>query len=208
MNIKQVQFPESQYFKQEFPKTQIYLHHTAGGPSGERTFLHWAHTNERVATCVAISNDGTIVQGFSSKFWGYHLGLTQQVFSRFGLKYKSLDRISIGVEICNWGYLKPRDGKFYNYVNKEVTDVVELDKPYKGYKYWHNYTDAQIESTRQLLKLWESRYGINVKYNEDIWALNRRALAGESGVYTHNSVRLDKSDIYPHPKMIEMLKSL
>jgi len=35
-----------------------------------------------------------------------------------------------------------------------------------------------------------------------------RALRGEAGVYTHNSVRYDKVDIYPHPKMIEMLKSL
>lgn len=31
---------------------------------------------------------------------------------------------------------------------------------------------------------------------------------GEAGVFTHNSVRMDKVDIYPHPKMIAMLKSL
>ena len=35
-----------------------------------------------------------------------------------------------------------------------------------------------------------------------------RALKGESGVYTHNSVRFDKIDITPQPKMIAMLKSL
>jgi hypothetical protein len=27
-------------------------------------------------------------------------------------------------------------------------------------------------------------------------------------VFTHNSVRLDKVDMYPHPKLIEMLQSL
>jgi N-acetyl-anhydromuramyl-L-alanine amidase AmpD len=208
MNIKQVEFPLSQYFQEEHKKKQIYLHHTAGGPSGENVFKHWANNVERVSTCVAISNDGTIVQGFSSKYWGYHLGLTSFPFKKFDVKYQSLDRISIGVEICNWGYLKPKDGKFYNYVNREVTDVIELDKPFKGYKYYHNYTDAQIESTRQLLKLWESRYGINIKYNEDIWDLCKRALAGENGVFTHNSVRKDKSDVYPHPGLISMLKSL
>lgn len=208
MNIKQVEFPLSQYFQEEHKKSQIYLHHTAGGPSGENVFKHWANNKERVSTCVAISNDGTIVQGYSSRFWGYHLGLTAQPFAKFGVKYQSLDRISIGIEICNWGYVKPKDGKFFNYVNREVKDVIELDKPYKGYKFWHNYTDAQIESTRQLLKLWESRYGINLKYHDDIWDLCKRALAGENGVFTHNSVRKDKSDIYPHPKMIEMLKSL
>lgn len=208
MNIKQVEFPLSQYFQEEHKKSQIYLHHTAGGPSGENVFKHWANNKERVSTCVAISNDGTIVQGYSSRFWGYHLGLTAQPFAKFGVKYQSLDRISIGIEICNWGYVKPKDGKFFNYVNREVKDVIELDKPYKGYKFWHNYTDAQIESTRQLLKLWESRYGINIKYHDDIWDLCKRALAAENGVFTHNSVRKDKSDIYPHPKMIEMLKSL
>jgi N-acetyl-anhydromuramyl-L-alanine amidase AmpD len=208
MNIKQVDFPISQYFQEEHKKKQIYLHHTAGGPSGENVFKHWSNNKERVSTCVSISNDGTIVQGFSSKYWAYHLGLTSFPFKKFGVKYQSLDRISIGVEICNWGYLKPKDGKFYNYVNREVTDVIELDEPFKGYKYYHNYTDAQIESTRQLLKLWESRYGINIKYNEDIWDLCKRAISGENGVFTHNSVRKDKSDVYPHPKLISMLKSL
>jgi len=29
-----------------------------------------------------------------------------------------------------------------------------------------------------------------------------------SGIYTHNSVRPDKSDMYPCPRVIEMLKNL
>jgi len=33
-------------------------------------------------------------------------------------------------------------------------------------------------------------------------------LKGKAGVFTHNSVRKDKVDVYPHPKLIEMLKSL
>jgi hypothetical protein len=216
MNIKQIAFPASQYMQDVFPKKQIYLHHTAGNANAEQVFKGWAANTERIATCVSISGkgtatiDGQIVQGFSSKYWAYHLGLKQDIFTKHKVPYQSLDKISIGIEICCWGQLTLKDGKFYNYVNREVPadQVCELEKPFKGYKYFHNYTDAQIESTRELLVLWKEKYGIPLEYNEDIWDITPRALKGEPGVYTHNSVRKDKVDVYPHPKLIEMLKSL
>ena len=93
-----------------------------------------------------------------------------------------------------------------SYTGREVKDVIEV--PFKKYRYWENYTDAQIESTRELLLLWKDKYGIPLSYNEDIWDVSDRALKGEPGVFTHNSVRSDKVDVYPHPKLIEMLKSL
>ena len=216
MNLKQISFPSSQYISEEHPKVQIYLHHTAGNASGEQVFAGWANNPERIATCVSISGkgtnciDGQIVQGFSSKLWAYHLGLKESTFQKFGLPYKSLDKISIGIEICNWGQLTAKDGKFVNYVGKAVpeNEICVLEKPYKGYKYYHNYTDAQIESVKELLLLWKDRYGIDLTYNEDIWDVTPRALKGNNGVFTHNSVRYDKVDVYPHPKLIAMLKSL
>jgi len=214
MNLKQIDFPITQYLREEHPKKQIYLHHTAGRSNGENTFKWWASNPERVATCVCISGlgavDGQIVQGFSSKYWAYHLGIKRSVFDAYGVPYTNLDKYSIGIEICNWGQLSFTGGKFYNYVGGEVPEkeVIKLDVPYKRHIYFHNYTDAQIESVRELLVLWNQRYGIPLKYNEDIWTVTQRALRGEAGVFTHNSVRADKIDIYPHPKMIQMLKSL
>jgi N-acetyl-anhydromuramyl-L-alanine amidase AmpD len=214
MNLKQIDFPITQYLREEHPKKQIYLHHTAGRSNGENTFKWWASNPERVATCVCISGigavDGQIVQGFSSKYWAYHLGIKRSVFDAYGVPYTNLDKYSIGIEICNWGQLSFTGGKFYNYVGGEVPEkeVIKLDVPYKRHIYFHNYTDAQIESVRQLLVLWNQRYNIPLKYNEDIWTVTQRALRGEAGVFTHNSVRADKVDIYPHPKMIQMLKSL
>lgn len=215
MNLVQTDFPSSQYRQEQHTKRQIYLHHTAGGPDGHNVFKWWSSNPERVATCVAISgpgsgNDGQIVQGFSSRMWAYHLGVKSSVFRTYDLEPIVLDRNSIGIEICNWGQLSKVGEKYYNYVGGEVSvdDVVELDQPYKGWRYFHAYSDAQIESVRELLILWNQRYGIALKYNEDIWRVNTRALRGESGVYTHNSVRSDKVDIYPHPKMVQMLKSL
>ena len=128
------------------------------------------------------------------------------MFSAHKVPYQSLDKISIGIEIINWGQLTEKDGKFFSYTGREVKDVIEVK--YKKYQYWENYTDAQIESTRELLLLWKDKYGIPLSYNEDIWDVTDRALKGEAGVFTHNSVRKDKVDVYPHPKLIEMLKSL
>lgn len=216
MNLKQIDFPESQYIKEEHAKKQIYIHHTAGNASGENVFLGWANNKERIATCVSISGkgaktvDGQIIQGFNSKYWAYHLGLKESTFQSKGVSYQSLDKISIGIEICNWGQLTEKGGKYYNYVNREVPkdEVIKLDAAYKGHQFFHNYTDAQIASVKDLLLLWNNKYGIPLDYNEDIWDITTRALKGEKGVFTHNSVRRDKVDIYPHPKMIEMLKSL
>lgn len=219
MKLTQIKFSSNQYINEETKKVQIYLHHTAGNSNPINVYRSWESNSERVSTCVVIGGnpgskkewiDGEVMQGFSSKYWGYHLGLKESTFQKLGLPYKSLDKISIGVEICNWGQLTEKGGKFYNYLNKIVNEkeVIELEKPHRGYKYYHNYTDAQIAAVKDLLLLWKDKYQIPLTYNEDIWDVTPRALKGESGVFTHNSVRLDKVDIYPHPKMIEMLKSL
>jgi hypothetical protein len=218
--IKQVPLRESQYIKEETKKTQIVLHHTAGNSSGVGTIKMWDTDDRgRIATCVCISGkglskdtyDGEICQAFSSKYWAYHLGVKGDVFRSQGLPAKSLDKLSIGIEICSWGPLEKKGNKFYNYVDREVPadQVTELATPYKGHKYYHRYTDAQIESTKNLLLYWRDTYGIDLTYQEqDMWSVSKRALRGENGVFTHNSYRKDKTDIHPCPRMIAMLKSL
>jgi N-acetyl-anhydromuramyl-L-alanine amidase AmpD len=208
MNLRQIKF--SDYNAEVHPKSQIYLHHTAGAAEGERQFSFWSNDKVRVATCVCISRDGEIVQGFGSKYWAYHLGMKTSHFANFDLAYKNLDKISIGVEICNWGWLTERSGEFYTYVGSKIPKerVIALDKPYRGHTYWEAYTDAQIESVRELLVLWRDRYGIPIGYDDKIWDMHRGALMGEPGVYTHNSVRPDKTDVSPQPKLIDMLKKL
>jgi len=41
-----------------------------------------------------------------------------------------------------------------------------------------------------------------------IWTIDKDAFNNVKGIYTHNSVRKDKSDIYPCPRFIDMLKNL
>lgn len=218
-DIAVTDFLASQYISEETNKIQIYLHHTAGNSNPFNVYKDWESNRERIATCVTVGGipsrfdsfkEGQIVQGFSSKHWAYHLGLRESTFHNFNLPYKSLDRISIGIEICNWGQLTRKEGKFYSWTNKVVPDeeVIELAEPFKGFKYFHNYTEAQMISVEKLLRYWGQKYSIPLTYHEDIFDVNARALRGAPGIFTHNSVRYNKVDIYPHPKMIEMLKSL
>ena len=208
--IKQVRLKESQYFAEESAKTQIYLHHTAGNGNAEAVSRYWNGTSDRVATAFVVGQDGLIVQCFSSKHWAWHLGISKAEFKGQGAKYQNLDKASVGIEVCNWGYLKEKDGKFYNYVNTRVPDsmVTTLDEPFKGFKHWYKYTDAQIESTRQLLVYLCDTYNIPREYRAQIFSLDKEAFKGTPGIYTHNSVRKDKSDIYPCPRMIQMLENL
>lgn len=217
-DISKYDFLKKQYILEEHPKKQIYLHHTAGDSNGFNVFKYWESNKERIGTCVTICGnpknnkfkDGEIVQGFNSKFWAFHLGLRESTFNKFDLPYKSLDKISIGIEICNWGQLTYSKGKFYTYVNSTVpeSEVIELEAPHRKFRFYHNYTDAQIDSVEKLLRFWSDRYGIPLKYEPDIWDVNARALNGDPGVFTHNSVRYDKFDAYPHPNLIKMLKTL
>jgi N-acetyl-anhydromuramyl-L-alanine amidase AmpD len=208
--IVQERLDSNQYIQETYPKKQIYLHHTAGGPSAVSVARFFNKKEGRVATAFIIGANGTIVQCFSSKHWAYHLGLKQQVFTEAGVSYKSLDKISVGIEICNYGPLTKRNGYYYNYVGGKVdyTEITILDKKYKGHIYWQKYTDAQIESTRQLLVYLCDTYNIPRTYFATIFDIDKRALRGESGIFTHNSVRKDKSDIYPCPRMITMLENL
>jgi N-acetyl-anhydromuramyl-L-alanine amidase AmpD len=208
--IKQARLKESQFFAELSLKTQIYLHHTAGGGNAEAVSRYWNGNTERIATAFIIGADGLIVQCFSSKHWAWHLGVGQKEFKAQGVPYKNLNKTSVGIEVCNWGYLKEKNGHFYNYVNARVPDsmVTTLETPYKGYKHWYKYTDAQIESTRQLLVYLCETYDIPKDYRSEIFGLDIEAFKNTKGIYTHNSVRKDKSDIYPCPRMIEMLKKL
>lgn len=221
MKITQYPIPSDQYIRTETEKTQLFLHHTAGNPNPFGTFNWWTSTASRIATCIVIGGkpsrkrdqwkDGEIVQGFSSKYWAYHLGLKKAIFKAYDLPYKPLDKTSIAVELCNWGQLEmDDDGRFRTYVDSEVPEqeVVQLDMPFKGYTYYHAYTDAQLDSLYELIVYWKDRYSLPLFYSEELWSVSRNALAGMPGLYCHNSVRKDKVDLSPQPKLIRMLQSI
>lgn len=207
--IKMIGFPQEQYIAEETSKNQIVIHHTAGG--GALTSIEgWKATQERIATHVVIDRDGTIYQCYSSKYWAYHLGLKQEVFKTYKVPYTPLDKTSLSIELANYGEVEQHaDGKWYNeYGGLLKGEVVTYSTPFKGIRSFEKYTDAQIESLKQLLIYWGDKFKIPLHYNEDIWNISINALKGVSGVYTHVSYRTDKSDCHPQSSLIQMLKSL
>ena len=59
-----------------------------------------------------------------------------------------------------------------------------------------------------------SKYNIPFVYDYDELfpnsgdPLSKKALGGEAGVYTHNSVKTGKSDVFPQKELLDMLKSI
>ena len=220
--ITLVKLPDTQYFPEETNKTQIYLHHTAGNSNPLNVIEYWARNSERVATSFVIGGkpilsnapwkDGEIVQAYSSKFWGYHLGLKSVNMPPGSKAPMDLQKHSIGIEVCNYGPLtKTADGTFLNYTKGKMnaTEVLDLGYEWRGFQYWHNYTDAQLASLGELLVFLCDRWNIPKMYSgSDMWDISPRAFAGEPGIWAHVSVRKDKTDMYPHPKLIELLKAL
>lgn len=227
--IIQYTLKDNQYVQKDCSsiKNQIYIHHTAGGSNPYGVVDYWNATSERVATSFIIGgryapvksgkvwNDGDILQAHASKYYSYHLYVASKS-NKIDAKYKTAehDRMlaekSIGIEICNFGYITEKSGKFFNYLGTEVDkeDIVTYTHPFKGNVHYHKYTSAQVASLKDLLIYLCEKYNIPKTYNEDIWDITPRALSGQAGIYTHNAVRTDKSDAHYQPSLVNALKTL
>lgn len=219
-SITQARLPDSQYMNDVVDKDQIFIHHTASSSNPYGVLEYWGGTAERVATAFLVAGnpgssrkwkDGEILQCFYSRKWGWHLGLKSYHLVKGGRSSQNLNAKSVGIEICNWGFLSLRDGKYVSYAGAVVPekDVVKYDTPYRGHKFYQKYTDAQIESTRKLLIYLCDTFDIDPKYKGyEIFDINKRCLMGENGIWTHTSCRPDKSDCHPQHELIQMLESL
>jgi hypothetical protein len=226
MNITDQILQKGEYYQEVFTKDVIYLHHTAGGHRPDWTISGWDTDDDEatkkarvVGTAFVVGGkstvdlgddlwDGNIFRAFDEKLWAHHLG-TKLVNNG------DLNRHSIGIEICNYGPIKlGSDGKFYNYVNKQVpaNQVIKLDKSFRGYTYYHAYTDKQIASVKELILYLKSKFStIPLKsplVDVNGYELYELAKKGYPGIYSHSNVRSDKFDLSPQPNMIEMLKSI
>lgn len=219
-DIRQIALNDNQYYAKETEKRQIVIHHTSSGPNPVNVIAGWNANEVRVATPFIIAGkpttptsqyfDGEIVQCFKSKYWGYALGMKPQFLIKGGPGNDYLNQMGINIEVCNWGGLTLKNGKYYTYVGTEVPadEVCDLGKVFRTYRYYHKYTPAQIESLRKLIVYLATSYKIPKFYNEDMWDISTKAKSGTLGIYTHVSYNPEKSDMSPQPDLIAMLKSL
>lgn len=223
----QVDFSSDQYYREETKKNQIILHHTVSGQYAKGVIDWWNQDPQRIATHFIIQGNGEIYQLFSSKYWSHHIGIKSDFLKKMGFKDSSirnkiLNQSSVGIEICNWGGLvKDNNGfhpakwsaelkKYVPYAKITIPDenVQEYDKSFRGFKYFEKYTPQQIISIEKIVIYLCDKFGITKEYKEDMWDVSKKALNGETGIFTHVSYRPDKSDLHPQPEIISMLKSL
>jgi N-acetyl-anhydromuramyl-L-alanine amidase AmpD len=198
-----VPFSADQYVPESTDKKQIVLHHTVSDPTNSKgDIAWWLQSTERVATALTVQADGKAFQCFSSRLWAWHIGAGNT----------DLERGSIGIELDNWGGLTKKDDGLYNvYGNKmniKDDELVYFPEAYRKYHYFQKYTEAQLDTVGELLLLWNQTYGIPLTYNEDMWDISEKALSGTPGIWAHVSYIKQKSDAFPQPELVEMLKSL
>ena len=203
----------------------FFIHHTAGWDNPYNTVSNWNRDKRgRVATqyCIGGTNvkgkeakyDGVVVECFPNNYLGWHLGKVGNF---------QISKMSGGVELNNFGYLKKKGDKYYTYVNTEVESqfVCDLGYKFRGHQYWHAYSNKQIESLRLLILHLRDIYpkmdlvnGLPKLLKEgvspaDAFEFNSDAYnAKQFGLWTHTNVRKDKFDCFPQPELVEMLKQL
>jgi N-acetyl-anhydromuramyl-L-alanine amidase AmpD len=194
---------DNQYFKDKYTKRQIVLHHTVSDGNAKGVIDWWEIQKEKIGVAFVIDREGIIYKAFSSAFWAHHLG-TKEINNTI------LNKQSIGIELCSWGMLTEKNGRYLNCDNEEVNheEVNKYNYIFRGSRYFQSYTDQQLISLTQLLRYLCETYNIPKKYNSDMWDYSKVAVRGDKGIFTHVSYRKDKSDCHPQKELIDVLKNL
>ena len=201
----------------------LFLHHTAGGDNPLAVVDQWNDdTRGRIATEFLIGGpsvngkntkyDGVIVKCMPDGGFAAHLGDNGS---------QHMHNNSVGIEVCNFGPLTKVGNVFKTYTGTIVhpDQVCDLGFKFRGSQYHHKYSEAQIESLRELILFIKERNGINIKKGlvewlttktpNDAFEFSKDAWAGKvKGMLTHTNTRKDKTDMSPQPELIKMLKSL
>ena len=201
------QLKNQQFYAEISQKKTIILHHTAG-MTADGAINWWNQTPEAVGTAYVIDRDGTIYEVFNPDCWAWSLGIGN----------RTLEKQTVAIEIVSAGQLVQEGAQFKFYplfpskIGGQVVpndEVITFDTPYKGCKYYHKYTDAQVQSTLDLVKSLVDKYQIQVQDLKDFWIYNPKVSAeNRPGIYSHTTVLQEKSDIFPQPNLIEGLNKL
>jgi len=210
--------PHGEYKSGPTNKEYVFLHHTAGWHNPYNCIDQWGRDNRgAVATEFVLGGpsvkgndtkyDGVMVQAFPEGGYGWHLGKNGS---------QHMHTHSVGIEVCNFGYVV--NGKTYAGTRVDDSQIVTLDKPFRGHKTWHRYSDAQIEELRKWILWIGERDSIDVRKGLPEWIKQRGVDAFEfnedayygrvKGLLTHTNTRKDKTDMFPQQELLDMLLSL
>ena len=217
--VEQYFLPMDEYLLGPTKKEYCFLHHTAGWHKPKQVVDSWAMDNRgKVGTEFVLGGesvkgndsrfDGHMIQCIPEGGYAWHLG-------RCGSHYMHTN--SVGIEVCNFGQLT--DGKTYVGVPVVEEQICKLSKPFRGYTYFHKYSEKQIESLRKWILWIAERDSIDMKEGLVKWIhekgvyeafeFNSDAYYGKvKGLLTHTNTRKDKIDMFPQDELVDMLVSL
>lgn len=224
--------PPTEYYPGKTKKEWLFLHHTAGGHNPYFVADMWAKDDRgKVGTefilggreCLGRDDrfDGLLVQCFPAGGYGWHLGTGNN----------PMHTNSVGIEVCNYGYVTKGgytwNGKwvaknpdnFYNYVGGVVNHITELAQPFRGFKFWHRYSDKQISALKDFILFIANRDGIDVrkglieliKKEGEFKAFDKMDVAmctNTKGMWSHTNVLRGKVDMFPQAELVQMLLSI
>lgn len=218
LNVVEFFMPKGEYKDGPINAEYIFLHHTAGWHNPYNCIKQWAGDDRGAISTEFVlggpsvkgdddSFDGVMVQAFPKGNWGYHLGKNGN---------QSMHKNSIGIEVCNFGYVT--NGKTYAGTIVAPDQIVKLEKPFRGYSEWHRYSDKQIEALKKWIKWIGERDNIDIRAGLPALVKEKGAVAFEfnedayygkvKGIWTHTNTRKDKFDMFPQQELLDMLVSL
>ena len=210
----------------------VCLHHTVSHGNPNTVVRVWQNDSRgrvgthfvigRTETTGSAANDGKVVQCIRMEDRAYHIAITRTGFS--STQNKRLNHRYIGIELCSWGALKKVGDKFFDLSGKVAIpkeQVCILDRPFRTYKYWHKYTDKQLEETSKLVLELFKELGLDItdKSNEpeivnadwleaDWKALNAANALKARQLTTHTNFEFGKFDCFPQPEFLAMIECL
>lgn len=210
--------PKGEYKEGPIKPEWLFLHHTAGWNNPYKCIDSWGRDSRgTIATEFVLGGqsvrgnddtyDGVMVQAFPEGNYGWHLGKNGS---------QKMHVNSVAIEVCNFGWIK--NGKTYAGTSVAESQIVILDKEFRGHKTWHRYSDEQIEALRKLILWVGERDGIDIRAGlpslikekgADAFEWNENAYYGKvKGLWTHTNTRKDKVDMFPQQELLDMLTSL
>jgi len=108
----------------------------------------WNTTADACGGHYVIGRDGTIYSCIDPLYWSSHVGA--------GKYFQQVNRRTIAVFLVNELFLEKSNSQYYAFGFKDLHSSLYKGKvfesSFKGYTYWADYDEAQIQSLAQLLK--------------------------------------------------------
>jgi hypothetical protein len=210
-----------------YPYLGACNHHTISNHVPQNVVYYWNGDDRgRVATTFVIGGmaldgsqdyDGLVLQCMSDDEFGWHIAMTREGFT--SSETEVFNQSYIGIEFCSYGVLDKVGERFY-YNHKrhgeryEVPSdqVAVLDEGFRSekYKYWHEYSDAQMDAFVKLNTALMKKYGWKAeKQPLDWFELSWSAIMRKQRVFaTHTNFEKGKFDMAPTPKLLNAIDKL